>query len=506
MKIIIVGAGIGGLSAYLALKKHLTALTTLSITLVEAYPSPSQHVYSLLGNGLGLAPNGLRAIDSITSGAVPHIYAHGYTKGSSMTFRNAKGKHLGTMGLGMEQRYGYSMTMLPRAVVHEALLKEVDAKDIKWGIRVVAVREFDDGEGGIIVQYEDGTEQAADLVIGADGVRSFVKRSLFNGDYEAQYEYVALLHQLSNFSLYDSGLTGLGAFLPVSSLPSALQQSLHTEGVTMTFGKNGFFGYSLCSPFPPSTTSTLEPFIQWWSIFETDTIPEKKDIDYEEVKAQLLRRHGDWISPYDHNPQEASNNQKHQGIFRTIIELTFETTPASSIPKNVLILPRFITPRLPAWSNATHTSPVAKTNPKNQGRIVLIGDAAHTMPPDVGQGVSCAAEDSVAYALLLKHFISQSGDAGSDIPSVLKKTAEAYEIVRKPRIHAILDQAKYNASLKKEMGSFAAWMRDSAMWILCKSSFFSTLDSTYLPIQVNCPRASMIPCFLMMRRSSWRTL
>ena len=507
MKIIIVGAGIGGLSVYLALKKHLTGSITLSITLVEAYSSPSQHVYSLLGNGLGLAPNGLRAIASITSGAVPYIYAHGYTKGSSMTFRNAKGKHLGTMGLGMAQRYGYSMTMLPRAIVHEALLKEVDARDIRWGIRVVAVREFDDGEGGIVVQYEDGTEEVADLVIGADGVRSLVKRSLFNGDYEAQYEYVSSFHLLKKFSPHDSGFTGLGAFLPVSSLPPALQQSLHTEGVTMTFGKNGFFGYSLCSPFPPSTTSTLEAFIQWWSIFETDTIPEKRDIDYEDVKAQLLKRHGDWVSPYDHIP-DTSNNQERQGIFRTIIDLTFETTSASSIPKNVTILPRFITPRLPAWSNATYTSSTFKTNPKNEGRIVLVGDAAHTMPPDVGQGVSCAAEDSVAYVLLLKHFLSQSGNKSSDISSVLKKTAEAYELVRKPRIHAILDQAKYNASLKKEMGPFAAWMRDSAMWILCKySSFFSQCWIQFIcHIQVNYLRASMIPCLLMMRRSSWLTL
>jgi 2-polyprenyl-6-methoxyphenol hydroxylase-like FAD-dependent oxidoreductase len=93
------------------------------------------------------------------------------------------------------------------------------------------------------------------------------------------------------------------------------------------------------------------------------------------------------------------------------------------------------------------------------------------MPPDVGQGVSCAAEDSVAYALFLKHFLldSQSGDEEIDIPLVLRRTAEAYELVRKPRIHRILDQAKYNASSKKEMNFFSAWMRDFAMWTLCKS-------------------------------------
>lgn len=191
MKVIIVGAGIGGLSAYLALRKHLASVldsSALSITLVEAYPSPSQHTYSLVGNGLGLAPNGLRAIASITSAAVPYIYERGYAKGSNMTFRNSKGKTLGTMAFGREEKYGYSMCILPRAVVHEALLNEVDASAIKWGTRVVGVQEVAEGEGGIVVQYEDGTEETADLVIGADGVRSVVKRSLFQGNYEAQYE------------------------------------------------------------------------------------------------------------------------------------------------------------------------------------------------------------------------------------------------------------------------------------------------------------------------------
>lgn len=67
------------------------------------------------------------------------------------------------------------MCMLPRAVVHEALLKEVDAKDIRWGVRATGVRDGDESEG-CVVQYEDGTEETADLVIGADGVRSVVKK------------------------------------------------------------------------------------------------------------------------------------------------------------------------------------------------------------------------------------------------------------------------------------------------------------------------------------------
>ena len=493
MKIIIVGAGIGGLSAYLALKKHLSSLFNsgnLTIVLVEAYPSPSQHTYSLIGSGLGLAPNGQRAIASVShdGAALAYIQSYAYTKGSHMTFRNAKGKALGSMRLGSSERYGYAMCMLPRAIVHDALLKEIDEKDVRWGCKVVGVREADGSESGILVEFEDGTKETADLVIGADGVRSIVQRCLFSGNFPPVYEYVIFTSNWFNFpscKIMFSGLTGVGGFLPVSSLPVALQKSLETEGVTMTFGRSGFFGYSLASPLSP-TLNNPEPFIQWWSIYETDTIPDRKTINYQDIKAQLLKRHGDWLSPYDSKgsdgkPIEENDRQKQkdtQRVFLAIIELAFQDDLLDSsnsnsgnkiLPRTPILLPRYVTPRLPTWTNVGTNPTYAAHNPNNRGRIILLGDAAHTMPPDVGQGVSCAAEDSVVYASLLKHYLSLSQSLESQT-KVFQATAKAYEIIRQPRIHRILDQAKYNASAKKEMNFFTERVRDFAMWILCALS------------------------------------
>ena len=283
-----------------------------------------------------------------------------------------------------------------------------------------------------------------------------------------------------------SGLTGVGGFLPVSSLPVALQKSLETEGVNMTFGRSGFFGYSLASPLSPSPNNP-EPFIQWWSIYETDTIPDRKTINYQDVKAQLLKRHGDWLSPYDSKdsdgkPVSESDRQKQKEgdsltprVFRAIIELAFQDDlPDSSngdgnnktLPRTPILLPRYVTPRLPTWTNAGTNPTYAPHNPNNRGRIILLGDAAHTMPPDVGQGVSCAAEDSVVYASLLNHYLSLSQSQESQT-KVFEATAKAYETIRQPRIHRILNQAKYNASAKKEMNFFTERVRDFAMWVLC---------------------------------------
>ena len=100
---------------------------------------------------------------------------------------------------------------------------------------------------------------------------------------------------------------------------------------------------------------------------------------------------------------------------------------------------------------------------------MLIGDAAHTMPPDVGQGVSCAAEDSIVYALFLKHYLSaKEGQVPTQTP--FEQAANAYEQVRKPYIHRLLDMAKRNGDMKKEMGWFGEKVRDFAMKIVCELS------------------------------------
>lgn len=180
MKILIVGGGIGGLSAYHALKKHLSTSDVSSITVLESHESAAR----TLGGGLGLAPNGQRAIASIAPDALPYIQERSFP-GSQMTFRDSSGSLLGIFKSGRKERYGYEMAMLPRAVVHEALLSSIAEKDVRWGVKVKSVQE---SGSQVAVEYADGSTDMADLVIGADGVGSAVKSSLFNGKFDAKYE------------------------------------------------------------------------------------------------------------------------------------------------------------------------------------------------------------------------------------------------------------------------------------------------------------------------------
>jgi len=105
-----------------------------------------------------------------------------------MTFRDSKGRLLGQMKGGTADRYGeFGQVMMLRATVHEALLLGVPEEDVQWEMKVVSVKES--GER-VSVEYGDGSSELADLLIGADGIRSVVKDSLFNGAYPAIYKWV----------------------------------------------------------------------------------------------------------------------------------------------------------------------------------------------------------------------------------------------------------------------------------------------------------------------------
>lgn len=86
----------------------------------------------------------------------------------------------------------------------------------------------------------------------------------------------------------------------------------------------------------------------------------------------------------------------------------------------------------------------------HHGRAVLVGDAAHAMPPHAGQGASMALED----ALVLAGCLRQQPDAGAAFA--------AFEARRRARVERIAQQARRHGS-RKVAGPVAAWFRDRLM-------------------------------------------
>ncbi len=86
------------------------------------------------------------------------------------------------------------------------------------------------------------------------------------------------------------------------------------------------------------------------------------------------------------------------------------------------------------------------------GRIALLGDAAHAMSPDLGQGASQAFEDAAA---LCRHL---SGDGPADVAQRLLR----YDAERRPRANRMMLAASRQSRLTSQTG-VAAWLRDTVL-------------------------------------------
>ena len=183
MKIAIVGGGIGGLTAYHALHKFLDG-DDLELTVYEAHPPTPEGITKHIGAGLGVAPNGLRALHCISPLFTNYIQTHSFST-HFITFRNSQGTLLGRFTNGTQERYGHDQVFTAREEIHRALMQDIPEGVLVYGKRVEEVVEHD---SGVQVHFSDGDSAQADLVIGADGIRSVCRKTIFGDEYPVQPE------------------------------------------------------------------------------------------------------------------------------------------------------------------------------------------------------------------------------------------------------------------------------------------------------------------------------
>ena len=91
------------------------------------------------------------------------------------------------------------------------------------------------------------------------------------------------------------------------------------------------------------------------------------------------------------------------------------------------------------------------------GRSVLLGDAAHAMTPDLGQGAGQAVEDAATLILLLRDLREDA--TGPELESVLRR----YSRLRHRRTRALWNQSRLAGKFGQAHGSLSANLRDAAM-------------------------------------------
>ncbi len=335
----VVGGGIGGLTAAIALGRAG----------VEAAVFERAEELREIGAGISLWSNAVKALKKL--GVYDAIReAGGAELGGEI--RSWRGERISEITADqLRSRFGDANLALHRADLQGALLAALPQGTVRLGAEFVGFAE--DG-AGVVARFTGEREERGDLLIGADGLDSSVRAQLFGRSTPRYAGYTAW-----------RGIADVGYGL----VPDELGLNLWGRGSEfglVSIGRGRFY----------------------W--FATRNAPEGEAESAAGRKREVLDLLRGWYEPA-----------------RTAVEATEE----SRILRNDI----YDRDPLERWG---------------AGRVTLLGDAAHPMTPNLGQGACQAIEDAVVLARCL-------GDGGEVVSSL-----RLYEARRIPRTADVVRRSR----------------------------------------------------------------
>ncbi|WP_406346180.1 FAD-dependent monooxygenase [Streptomyces sp. NBC_00648] len=364
---IVVGGGIGGLAAGVAL-----ARSGWQVKVLERAAT-----FGEVGAGLSLWPNGVRALDALGVGDQVREQALAETQAG---IRNTSGRWLSrTDTQELARRFG-PVAMIHRAQLFDILRAALPAEALCADARVTRV-----GLRGqrVEVEHSKGVSQA-DLLVAADGIGSSVRRSLWPQAPAPRYAgYTAWRLVVDTGRRVPAGGESWGRGERVGIAPLA-------DGRT----------YLFC----------------------VANAPEGQRSPGSEL-AEIRQRFGRWHDPI---PQLLTAADESAVMRHDIYELPPLAT--------------FVT-----------------------GRAALLGDAAHAMTPNLGQGANQALEDAATLAVLL--------DTYPDVESALA----AYDRHRRPRTQLVARRSHRIGVAAQWHSAPATALRDLMLRLAPSSTLLNSL-------------------------------
>ncbi|RKN50742.1 FAD-dependent oxidoreductase [Micromonospora endolithica] len=369
---VVVGAGIGGLAVAGALARSGWRVTLLERA-DRVRPEPTAVV---------LWPNGVRALRALGLGAGLEAIATPLRDGG---IRRPDGHWLVQPRPTPADRMP---VVVHREDLHDALIAGLgDGVELRTGVTVRTVR----AEPGQRPSVGDGRHTLeADLVVGADGTDSEVRRQL-----------------APEAAVVSSGSAAWRAVIPWYQAPR-LPGDAPPVGEVLGAGYR-FVAASLGER--GSSGGSTRGGIYWVATAAGAPRPEPS-----ETQLALLKRwYAGWPAP--------------------IADLLDATDPADLVQQEIREL---------------RPLPRSYGFPAGPGGAVLLGDAAHAMPPHLGQGACLAFEDAATLASLLRE-------------SRLPDAVSAYDRVRRPRAAAVVRQTRRMSAVLQARGRLALRARDAAL-------------------------------------------
>ncbi|MFH9660187.1 FAD-dependent monooxygenase [Streptomyces sp. NPDC017248] len=179
-KALVIGAGIGGLTAAAALRNAGWE--------VEVYERAAE--LRAAGSGLSVMSNAIGALRSI--GLDLNLEKRGQVL-ESYHVRTPRGRLIREFPFpSIIRRLGVPSVLITRSALQQALLEATDGVSVNLG---VTAREFvtDPVSGAVTVRFTDGREAHGDVLIGADGFQSAIRRQLVGPEKSRDSGYIVWL-------------------------------------------------------------------------------------------------------------------------------------------------------------------------------------------------------------------------------------------------------------------------------------------------------------------------
>jgi 2-polyprenyl-6-methoxyphenol hydroxylase-like FAD-dependent oxidoreductase len=377
-KVMVAGAGIGGLTAAIALRR-----VGFDVTVFERAAELRE-----VGAGLLLAANAQKSLRKL---GLAEVVSRLGTPASAGEIRSWRGEVLASIPAAeLEKKVGAPSAAVHRADLQALLVREVGEGTLRLGAEV---ESFEQDESGVRTFLAGGEEERADILVGADGLRSKTRAALLGPEKPRYAGYTAWRAVVESGEELVPWGTGFEAW-----------------------GRGARFG---CAHIGKGQV--------YW--FATANAPEGGEDGQPgsagAPKTTLLRLLGTWHPPIGKLIEATDEG----AILRTDI---YDREPLGE-----------------RWG---------------ERRVTLLGDAAHPMTPNLGQGACQAVEDAVVLARSL-----HEGGATAD-------ALRRYERLRSDRAAMVVRRSRRVGRVGQLENPLLCRLRDRALAMIPPKAYLRQLE------------------------------